>query len=195
MRLRNYIYILIIGLVAVGVSALTVKPVADTRQQAVSQTSSSNSSQSDSTKSSSKKAAKQSTKDKTKTTSKKVSTETVSDYTLTKTATTLPEGLASGQAPTGWSTPISLTLSSAALNGTSEQNLVRFDGLSVGSKYRLWIVPTSDSTSTKGYKVDYRPTSSSQYVPTRLLRTVLNEAQKSDASVSQLAIYNVRENE
>ncbi|MCF6166362.1 hypothetical protein LROSL1_2268 [Furfurilactobacillus rossiae] len=194
MRPRNYIYILIVALAAIGVGALTVKPVAESRP-ATSQVQSS-STKATSKKDSSKSASQSSTKKTTpkKAPAKKISTETVSNYTLTKTPTDLPSGLASGQAPAGWSAPITLRLSSAALSGTSEQNMVRFDGLRAGSHYRIWVAPVTSSGTAKAYKIDYEPTTSSSYVPTRLLRTALTEAQQSGDSVSQLALYNVREN-
>lgn len=190
MRSRTNIIFIVIAILAIGVSVLTIHPVA--HQTEAAQPSTTTDKQRSTTNKSVKKQPQQPRKAAAKSKPAKkaaVETQTVGGYTLTKRAVNLPAGLANGQATNEWSSPITLTLSTSALASGSDGNLVRFDGLQVGQAYRLWVRPAG---SEQAYEINYQPTGTSQYVPTSLLRTVYEAAQKASPNVSQLTIYNSR---
>ncbi|GAB6092889.1 hypothetical protein [Furfurilactobacillus curtus] len=190
MRSRTNIIFIVIAVLAIGVSVLTIHPVA--RQTEATQPSTSTNKPHSTVKKPAKNQTQRPRKAAVKPKPAKktaVATQTVGGYTLTKRAVDLPTGLANGQATNEWSSPITLTLSTSALASGSDGNLVRFDGLQVGQSYRLWVQP---SGSDQAYEINYQPTSASQYVPTPLLRTVYEAAQKTSPDVSQLTIYNSR---
>ncbi|GKT03608.1 hypothetical protein [Furfurilactobacillus entadae] len=183
MRLPKSVLAIVIVVVAILVGVVTLHPVTDQPQQPVATSSSTKKQAQDQTKTSSNKPVKESTK-------APVETETVAGFTLTKTASKLPSALSETSAPTGWSTPITLTVGVSSLAGTSEADMYRFDGLHVGTDYRIWVKPVGATSATSGYVINYRPTSSSMYVPTKLLRIVANAAEKDDDTVTQLTLYN-----
>ncbi|GEK29327.1 hypothetical protein [Furfurilactobacillus siliginis] len=183
MRSRNFWIFLVVILGAIGVSAMTARPVGHTPTP-TKQVASTPQKQPTKKKAPVKKAIK------AKAPTEKATTDTI--FTLQNHAQTLPTELAARQAPSGWHTPIVLNLSAQVLNGEGTQGVARFDGLQVGHKYRLWVQPDDART---GYQIDYTPTDSSTYISTQLLRKVLTDAQKSDKTVTQLTLYNLSQAE